>query len=148
MSVQVRVELEEMEAKLWKAMVNAECPNTLNMLKVIQNDIYQSLLIIVHLGVAESTSTSLRKRQLFLCAQRAKNAPLEPEEGRPYMVLVSLEKLLVPVLMNRDDMCDYHLFTKRIKERVPLYDPIEDYGWQHWETCRNQKNFFKLSNTI
>ena len=143
-SVSSRLVLEEMEAKLWKSMVNATCINSVRVLRAFQKDLYDSLVLLGQLGVAQVKTCAERKRKMAKCAQEALDTELICN-GKPYLVLVLLEKIAVPVQMDRDDMCDYERFTARVKERVPLYDIELDYGWQHWETCRNQKNFFTIS---
>jgi len=144
-TVASRVLIEDTEARMWKAMVNAECFNAVRMLRLMQREFYDVLVELGQLKVAETKSTPERLKDLSKCAETAKNQKLVSVEGKPYLVLVSIESHLVPVLMDRDDMCDYERFTSRIQERVPLYDKVLDYGWQHWETCRNQKNFFKVN---
>jgi hypothetical protein len=142
--VGIRIAFEEEEAKMWRAMVNAKCPNSVKILRPFQKDLYDNLVIMAQLGVATSHSSPERMLLLAKCAQKAHNTPI-PLSDKPYLVLVSLEKVLVPVRMDREDMCDYDLFTARIQERVPMYDKVLDHGWQHWETCREQRNFFLSS---
>jgi hypothetical protein len=140
--VESRLALEDMEARLWKAMVNAPCINTVNLLRPFQKDLHESLVMLSQLGVANVKISRARRRELAKFCDKVVKKYKYTSMGKPYVVMVRLEGIYVPVRMDREDICDYQRFTACVQEIVPMYDKVLDYSWQHWETCRSQTDFF------
>ena len=131
---QSRQNAEELEADLWEQKYLTPINNPRFPIIVRAHDIvYAKCSELQYTRPVKEIELSIGECQLA-----ATNA-IKTKLPTPFhkMVVVILENKAHCVPMIREEMTNYKLFCKAIKEHIPTFDIDLDCAWTHWTSIRS-----------
>lgn len=163
-----RVNLENIEAKMWQDLVALPQQSPEFRIKHAEHQMYFSILRIIEQNASKlnycvecheigSSQCGGCNNEIY-CSKECQrkdwprhkiicNTNSEPQEiipafiaDKPLQVILVLRKGILSVQMNQEDMMNYQLYIKAIKEALPDFDEEKQFGWQHWTTVREAWN--------
>ena len=132
---QSRKEAEELEADLWEQKYLTPINNPRFGMVCRTHDIVYTKCSQLQYTRTAKPSGKFGKFDCHIAANVASKTKLPTPFHKIVVVIIGNKAQCVPML--REEMTNYKLFNKAIKEHIPTFDIDLDCAWQHWTNIRS-----------
>ena len=146
---QARQEAEELEADLWEQKYLTPINNPrFGMVCRTHDIVYAKCSQLQYTRTAKQSDKfdkpDMSVGDCHIAANVASKTKLPTPFHKIVIVIIGNKAQCVPML--REEMTNYKLFNKAIKEHIPTFDIDLDCAWQHWTSIRSAWMKAKMSD--